>query len=206
MAQVQITDLPTPSEMRGGWSALAAVQAAHGWDKFVYATEKEWFYHDGCGNWCCLRFHSKNKAVLVGHDHEWSSTYFRESAEYFDKEETNLLEDAPSWWGKYAYPSPFGRWIGFIYGWNGSTWHSADYEIDDGFEQLGLLNAISADTYGGNSLSQTIEDFFEEADQEDIDRLVSADGNITSTILKAVIPTNTNAGIKAAKLFLKAKL
>ena len=73
---------------------MAAVCRSRGWNDSVYATSNEWFYHDGGGNWCTLRFLAKHRAVLLGHDHEYSHTYFGTAADYFDEEETDLLADA----------------------------------------------------------------------------------------------------------------
>ena len=201
MPLVEITDIPSPKQLRGGWATLAAAHAAYGWTKFVYADENEWFYHDGCGNWACLRFKSKNQAILLGHDHEYSDTYFAKAAEYFKKDETNLLKNAPKWWGDNLSPPPFGEWIGFIYGWNGKIWQSADYDIEDGFESVGLLNAITQ-----GYLSETIEFFLEEPDHEALAALIKADANFNAEKLKAVIPMDVEAGVLAAKRFLLAKI
>ena len=88
-------DLPNPITFRGGWAALAAVCASRGWTDDVYADDDQWCYHDGGGNWACVRFRENGRAVLLGHDHEHSETYFREAATYFEEEETDLLKDAP---------------------------------------------------------------------------------------------------------------
>ena len=90
--------LPHPDQLRNGWAVLAAVYAARGWGTDVYATPDEWLYHDGGGNWVCLRFKSSNQAVLIGHDHEYTETYFGEAAKYFEEYETDLLADTPDWW------------------------------------------------------------------------------------------------------------
>ena len=121
MSLVKI-DLPSPIELRGGWAALAAVCAARGWRDDVYAKINKWLYHDGGGNWACLRFNDKDKAVLFGHDREYSETYYGKAAKYFEEEETDLLADAPDWWGEDLSVESFGEWIGFIYGWNGHKW------------------------------------------------------------------------------------
>src|SRR5690349_2626430 len=63
-------DLPSPAQMRGGWAAFAAVLASRGWGRDAYAEPDQWLYHDGGGNWACLRFVEKDKVVLLGHDHE----------------------------------------------------------------------------------------------------------------------------------------
>lgn len=202
-------DLPSPTEMRGGWAALAAVYAARGWKRDVYATSSQWLFHDGGGNWACLRFIEKDKAVLIGHDHEYSETYFGEAAKYFEEEETNLLAGAPEWWGKDLDPRPFGEWIGFIYGWDGTKWQRANYEKEDGFESIGLLNACSI---GDNEL---LKQFASDSPglkgkpprTEALKALVAADANITNLLLEAVVPGwDIEAGVAAARMFRAVKL
>ncbi|KXJ40977.1 MAG: hypothetical protein AXA67_07045 [Methylothermaceae bacteria B42] len=123
---------------------MAAVLAARGWGDDVCAlSSNQWLYHDGGGNWAKLHFVDKSRAVLFGHDHEYSETYFGEAAEYFGEEETDLLKDAPDWWGEALNPEPQGPWIGFIYGWNGEKWQRASYDKGDGFDDVGLLAACS---------------------------------------------------------------
>lgn len=136
-------DLPSPISLRGGWASMAAVCASRGWNDSACATPHEWLYHDGGGNWACLRFQSEGRAVLLGHDHEYTDTYFGAAAKYFGEEETNLLADAPAWWANDLSLPPFGEWIGFIYGWDGQQWQRARYEKSDGFEKVGLLSSCS---------------------------------------------------------------
>ncbi len=191
--------------MQGGWAALAAVCAAHGWKDIVYATADQWLYHDGGGNWACLRFIDKDKAVLFGNDHEYSETYFGEAAEYFGEEETDLLAGAPDWWRIDLTILPIGDWVGFIYGWDGRKWQRADYETEDGFNSVGLLSACSISDY------EDLIEFASEApglngqppELEALGALVAADANITSGLLEAVVPGwNIEAGVEAARKFL----
>src|SRR5690349_11416021 len=102
MALVTI-DLPSPDEMRGRWAAFAAVCAARGWSDSCRADGGTWHYDDGGGNYADLVHLDGGRAVLLGNDHEYSDTYFAKAAEYFGEEETDLLADAPSWWGPPAY-------------------------------------------------------------------------------------------------------
>lgn len=202
-------DFPSPGQLRGGWAALAAVLASRGWDDDVYAAGKKWFYHDGGGNWACLRIVEPSSAVLVGHDHEYSQTYFRDAATYFGEEETDLLKGAPDWWGEDIDRMPFGDWIGFIYGWNGGAWQRADYDASDGFEALNLKGACSIDDV------QLIKSHAasapglngKELDEAKLAVLVSADAEITPAMLEAVVPGwNIDAGVAAARKFLEATL
>jgi len=201
-------DLPNPTSLRGGWAAMAAVCASRGWGDSVYATDNQWLYHDGGGNWACLRFQDQGRAVLLGHDHEYSDTYFGAAAEYFGEEETNLLADAPEWWSLNLDPKPFGEWIGFIYGWDGRQWQRATYQVNDGFNSVGLLDACSvtsiemlstfaADAPGLNGAAP---------DNKALIALVQADANVTDTLLESVVPGwDIAAGVAAARKFLNAR-
>jgi hypothetical protein len=77
--------------------------------------------------------------VLLGHDHEYSETYFAEAAAYFGEPETDLLAGAPDWWTPpvRAAATP-DQWVGFVYGFDGAAWWRAPYDVADGFTSLGL--------------------------------------------------------------------
>lgn len=207
MALVDV-DLPHPSRMRGGWAALAAVFGARGWQREAWAAPDEWFYHDGGGNWASLRFVEQDKLVLIGHDHEYSETYFREAAKYFGEEETDLLRGAPDWWASKLDRPLLGEWIGFIYGWNGHRWQRADYDKPDGFDQVGLLQACSLTDM--TALEQSA------ADAPDLDglppgdslrALVAADAEITHELLARAVPGwDIGAGVAAARRFREMRL
>lgn len=202
-------DLPSPAEMRDGWAALAAVLASRGWGEFAYAEPDQWLYHDGGGNWACLRFVEKNRFLLVGHDHEYSETYYGEAAKYFQEDETDLLSGAPDWWSSRLDPRPYGEWIGFVYGWNGTKWQRARYDVPDGFEQVGLLSACSVKNtellkehaIGAPGLSS------KPPRAEALSALVSAGANMTAETLERVVPGwDTRAGVAAAKRFLAMRV
>jgi hypothetical protein len=200
-------NLPSPRSLRGGWAAKAAVCASRGWSDVVYATPREWLFHDGGGNWACLRFQSEGRAVLFGHDHEYSNTYFGAAAEYFDEPETNLLEDAPAWWAQDLSTPPFGEWIGFIYGWDGLKWQRANYDLSDGFENVGLLDSCSVSNL--NDLLEHAKDapglMGQSPDPTVLAALIAADANITYGLLYAVVPGwDIDAGVIAGRKFLEA--
>ena len=178
--------------------------ASRGWGKDVYATSSQWAYHDGGGNWISLRFKEKNRIVLLGHDHEYSNTYFGEAATYFGEEETDLLAGAPNWWSFDLEPHPFGEWIGFIYGWDGTNWRRASYEASDGFDSIGLLDACSMES------TDLLRDFAADApglkgqppSPEALRSLVAADANIDPSLLEAVVPGwDIAAGVEAGRRF-----
>lgn len=202
-------NLPPPHQLRGGWAALSAVCASRGWGDIVYATADQWLYHDGGGNWACLRLIENDKIILLGHDHEYSETYFREAAKYFEEAETDLLKGAPAWWGRRLDPKPFGEWIGFVYGWNGLKWQRASYDKADGFDDVGLLRACS------QSNTELLREFASEAPglkgvppgEDALKNLISADGRITPALLERVVPGwDVLAGTAAAQKFLEMPL
>lgn len=137
--------MPSPAQLRPRWAAFAAVLAGLGprWADGAHASDGTWHYDDGGGNWADLCVTPAGHAVLVGHDHEYSDTYFGHAAEYFEEPHTDLLAGAPAWWSAAIAPyldDITGRsiWIGFIYGFDGRSWSRADYEVDDGFRSLAV--------------------------------------------------------------------
>ena len=204
MSLIEI-DLPEPEELRKGWAAISAVYAAKGWSDDIYASTDEWLFHDGGGNWACLRFIDTDKAILIGHDHEYSETYFQKAATYFEEEETDLLKDAPSWWSTNLSPEPFGEWIGFIYGWDGKKWQRADYNKEDGFNSVGLIDAcfnnpiefIKTNSMDNAKIKKN------PPSHAAIQAIVDADADIPRSLLKQVIPGwNLKKGSEAARRFL----
>lgn len=207
--QLVTVTLPAPSQLRPGWAALAAVCAARGWSNDTYATDNQWHFHDGGGNWVKLRKIGDDQVVLIGHDHEYSDTYFREGAAYFQEEETDLLAGAPKWWSQDLSTGEFENWVGFIYGWNGNIWQRARYNKEDGFHSVGLLNMCVNDAI--NTLKEYASDApgltDKNLDDESVKRLLAADGHFTAEMLNAVVPGwDIEAGIKAGKQFLAMKL
>lgn len=198
--------LPPPAQLRGGWAALAAVYAARGWGDMVYATPDQWLYHDGGGNWACLRLIAQDKLVLMGHDHEYSDTYFGEAATYFEETETDLLLGAPDWWGARLDPRPFGEWVGFVYGWDGLKWQRASYDVPDGFKQVGLLGACSLTNTELLAEAACPAPGLQGAMPSDevLRALVAADAKVSAELLEKVVPGwDIAAGVAAAQQFLK---
>ncbi len=199
-------DLPSPAALRGGWAALAAVCASRGWARDVCAEADQWLFHDGGGNWACLRFVAKDKILLVGHDHEYSETYYGEAARYFEEKETDLLDGAPDWWRTKLDPLPFGDWIGFVYGWNGHKWQRAAYDLPDGFDEVGLVKACSVSGIGGLAEHAADAPGLKGAPSnvEALAAMVSADATITPVLLERAVPGwDIDAGVAAARRFLE---
>lgn len=142
---LQPLDLPAPDVMRPRWAAASAVLTGIGYGRGCFATVDRWHYDDAGGNRADLVFVGGGRAVLLGHDHEFSETYFRDAATYFDEPETDLLADAPDWWATPLQDRDPTEWVGFVYGWDGSAWQRADYELDDGFRSVGLPAVSEAD-------------------------------------------------------------
>lgn len=211
MALIEL-DIPSPRALRGGWALMAAAFAARGWTGDTFATEREWFWHDGAGNWAAIRYLAPSRAILFGHDHEYSDTYFREAATYFEMEETDLLKDAPAWWGTDLSLPRFAEWIGFIYGWDGAVWRRVEYRPlagsddppDDGFQSVRLLDACSVSCVAFVSEFLT-GDEGNLPNPTSVQALVDADAQFTSPDFEAVMPGHdTDAAIAAARAFLKA--
>ena len=141
----RIDHLPRPDDLAPGWAAIAAVLATRGprWATSAFADGDTWHHDDGGGNWADLVHGDHGRAVLIGHDHEYSDTYFRDAAEYFGEPETDLLAETPDWWAALSATHldairTQGGWVGFVYGFDGSSWWRATYAPDDGFASLAL--------------------------------------------------------------------
>jgi hypothetical protein len=203
-------ELPQPGEMRGRWAAFAAVCAARGWGDDCSADGPVWHFDDGGGNWADLHHVGAGRAVLVGHDHEYSATYYDTAAEYFQKPETDLLADAPAWWAPPARAAlERGLWVGFVYGYEDGVWRRAEYDLHDGFTSVGLP------AVDNGRCRELIVDFVQAApglagqapDPRAVDALVAADAEVTEEHVTAVIGAtgwDPAAGAAAAREFLRA--
>ena len=195
-------DFPPPRALRPGGAALAAVCAARGWGATVGADGDTWRYDDGGGNWACLRHAGEGRWVLFGHDHEYSDTYFREAAAYFDAPETDLLAGAPAWWGERLQPPFADRWIGFVYGFEDGQWRRADYPADDGFAALDLAAAFSL--VGITTLGELAGGDDDPPPEAALRALLDADGMVTEAQLRAAMRgdgLDLAAGVAAARAF-----
>ncbi|GAA3459892.1 proteophosphoglycan 5 [Saccharothrix longispora] len=200
MALVEV-ELPDPAWMRARWAAFAAVCAARGWGDSCHADGAVWHYDDGGGNWADLHHLDGGRAVLIGHDHEYSETYHGPAAEYFEEEETDLLAGAPDWWAPpVAAAQETGYWVGFAYGFEDGAWRRAEYEADDGFDSL---NPPFADDARCRDLITEFAGSSAPADA--VDALIAADADITGPLLTAVIGARPGwdpaAGAAAAHRF-----
>ena len=204
MALVPV-DLPAPAAMRGRWAAFAAICAARGWSDVCHADGPRWHYDDAGGNWADLVHVGAGRAVLLGHDHEYSDTYYTQAAAFFDEPETDLLAGTPDWWAPPVRAAATAdSWVGFAYGFDGTAWWRAEYEADDGFKGV-ALPAVDLVRY-----RELATDFSEDApgldgppDAAAIDALATADGDISPELLRTVVGPvwDADAGAAAAQRF-----
>ncbi|MET3861641.1 hypothetical protein ABIE38_002577 [Dietzia sp. 2505] len=208
-------DLPRPDTMAPRWSALAAVLAAYGprWAESAYSDGSTWHYDDGGGNWADIRFVGNERAVLLGHDHEYSETYFRGAAEYFREPETDLLAGCPPWWaeaiGDYLERiDTHGMWIGFIYGYDGGTWTRADYSADDGFSSLNLPvlddRPVLKQIFDQLTMSIGGRPAAADPDPRDLDRMLAECPDLSADTAQALLggrELDVDAALRAAHQF-----
>ena len=191
-------DLPAPDELRHPWAALAAGMGSIGYgDKDCNAHGGDWFYHDGGGNWCRLFRYADGRALLIGSDHEYSETYFREAAEYFGEEETDLLAGGEPWWEDAVewHDRADGEWISFLYAFDGAGWRRAGYDKDDGFSSLGLP-AMSPSRLE-ESLVETCSGAEEPTDgaRGAARAVIAAGPEVTEEMVRALGPAVTEPGV-----------
>ncbi|MBB5958110.1 hypothetical protein FHS29_004718 [Saccharothrix tamanrassetensis] len=202
-----VVDLPEPAWMRGRWAAFAAVCAARGWADSCHADGTVWHYDDGGGNWADLHHVGGGRAVLIGHDHEYSETYYSTAAEYFEEPETDLLAGAPEWWAPPVRTAlEQGSWVGFVYGFEDGVWRRAPYDLDDGFDSVNLPAADD------RRCRELITEFAQDApglagaapDPDAVGALIAADGDVTEEHVAAVVGAtgwDAAAGATAARGF-----
>ncbi len=200
-------DLPAPDVLRSRWAAHAAVMAALGYGDLSNANAQRWHYDDAGGNWAELVLLEGGRAVLFGHDHEYSETYFREAATYFQEEETDLLLGAPNWWGSELPRDP-DRWVGFVYGFENSKWQRVAYDLNDGFESVGLPAVSFDQLYGlvAGFISGKAQDAGSNhvPTEDSVRVLVERGADITANDLRVVfseLEVDIAAGVAAAQAF-----
>ncbi|MDO5498442.1 MAG: hypothetical protein Q4F67_02030 [Propionibacteriaceae bacterium] len=183
MTNLVPVEMPSPDTMAGPWSVAAALNILQGWgDDDCNAHDGDFWFHDGGGNWCKLFRFADGRAVLMGHDHEYSETYFAEAAEYFEEPATDLLAGAPAWWAQVAQDQALRGdmpWVGFIYGWDGTGWSRAPYAADDG------LTSLNPPLVRDRVLDQ-LDDEFPDAGEAECRALIDAAPNLTRAHLEAL--------------------
>ncbi len=200
-------DLPTPEQMRGRWAAYAAICAARRRGG-AWAEGPVWHFDDGGGNWAELHHLGAGRAVLIGHDHEYSETYYGPAAEEFGEEETDVLAGAPHWWRPTVKRTLDAQdYVGFVYGFDADGWQRADYSAEDGFRSVGLPALSIEDTRESITCSAGSALGLRGAapSTDAVDALIAADGDVTEEHVSAVIGTggwDAIAGTAAARKFL----
>ncbi|WP_432560061.1 hypothetical protein [Granulicoccus sp. GXG6511] len=183
MNELVPVEMPSPDTMAAPWAVAAALNTLRGWgEDDCNALGGDFWFHDGGGNWCKLFRFADGRAVLIGHDHEYSETYFAEAAEYFEEPATDLLAGAPDWWAGVVRDQALRGdmpWVGFIYGWDGAAWSRAAYELDDG------LTSLNPPIVRDRVLDQLHEEF-PDAGTETCTALLDAAPNITRAHLEAL--------------------
>src|SRR5699024_6415257 len=87
-----------------------------------------------CGDaaWMALLRPGGERALLAGWHHEFSLT---EGSGRDGDAGTDLVGDAPGWWHRgVEHARGHGRYLGFLYGWDGVRWWRLDQPTDDGFD------------------------------------------------------------------------
>jgi hypothetical protein len=198
-------DLPPPDALRGRWAAFAAICAARGWDGSCHADGPRWHFDDGGGNWADLVHVGDGRAVLLGHDHEYSETYYADAAAYFGEPETDLLAGAPDWWAPpvRAAATP-ESWVGFAYGFDGARWSRAPYDLEDGFGSVGLP-ALDEAAYRdlAGAFTQDAPGRGDVPDDAAFDALATAGPDVSVPALRVVVGPawDAEAGVAAARRF-----
>lgn len=179
---------------------------APGWH--CWADGPVWHFDDSGGNRAELHHLAAGRAVLIGHDHEYSETYYSPAAEEFGEDETDVLAESPDWWRPVVERILAAKdYVGFVYGFDGSAWKRADYSTEDGFHSVGLP-ALSFE-----KSRESIISFAQDApglggsapSPAAVEALIAADGDVTEAHVSAVIGTSgwdPAAGAAAARKFL----
>lgn len=98
-----------------------------------------------------LHLRPDGTALLLGSNDDDATTYFRQSALYFEEPETDLLAGAPPWWDELLEQFHDGlrgpavearaEWVTFLYGWDGIRWTKA-VGAPDGSQAGWILEAL----------------------------------------------------------------
>lgn len=121
----------TPDIIASLLAVDAAVRAAVGLEHSPPTSAAlHWAGTDGM--WMALVRPGEGRALLAGWHHEFSLT---EGSGRAGEAGTDLVGDAPGWWRRGAeHARSHGAYLGFLYGWDGSSWWRLDQPTDDGFD------------------------------------------------------------------------
>ena len=157
-----------------------------------------------CGDaaWMALLRPGGERALLAGWHHEFSLT---EGSGRDGDAGTDLMGDAPGWWHRgVEHARGHGRYLGFLYGWDGVRWWRLDQPTDDGFDPeffpvtgyalREIIDALADDT------------LLDAPDPRSVDALLAAGADLTAEQLTAVLRSadgwpevDAQAGLRAAR-------
>ena len=141
-------DLPDPDVLWARWGAFAATMTAAGYDDVYWCDAAGAHLDDHGGNWSRLVRVEGGRAVLFGHDHEYSDTTTASPP-------IDLLAGAPGWlpWDELL-PHVDGYGLGYCYWWESAGWERVDYPGDPGD---GLRQTIGACLDGDAARADLVE-------------------------------------------------
>lgn len=193
----------TPDDIASLLAVDATVRSAVGLEHSApSAAALHWAGADGM--WMALVRPGEGRALLAGWHHEFS---LAEGSGRAGETGTDLVGDAPGWWRRgVEYAQSNGAYLGFLYGWDGSSWWRLDQPADDGFdpELFPVTRPALRDI-----IDELADDTLLDAPApEAVDALLAAGSALTSAQLAAVLHApdgwpaiDVDAGVRAARAF-----
>ena len=193
----------TPDHIVDFLAVDAAVRAAVGVEHPAPAAAAlDWAGADGV--WMSLVRPGDGRALLTGWHHEFSLT---EGSGRAGEAGTDLVGDAPGWWRRgVEHARARDAYLGFLYGWDGSTWWRLDQPTDDGFDpEIFPVTLLALREIIDELADDTL---LEAPDPEAVDALLAAGAGLTADHLAAVLRSadgwpevDTAAGVRAARAY-----
>lgn len=193
----------TPETLTSFLAVDAAVRAAVGVPHTEPGpTAMDW--DGGEGVWMSLIRPGEGRALLAGWHHEFSLT---DGSGPGSEPGTDLVGDAPGWWRRgVEHARAHDRYLGFLYGWDGSGWWRLDQPTDDGFDpDIFPVTPLAMREIVDELADDTLLDV---PDPESVDALLAAGAELTTADLGAVLNTpdgwpeiDLEAGVRAARLY-----
>lgn len=194
------TAAPAPAQDPGAGMGTGADSEEHGGGTAL--SHPGW--SDENGSWISLVLPGEGRALIAGWHAEESET--EASGTSLDGG-TDLIDVAPGWWRRgIDHARARGDVLGFLYGWDGSSWWRAPYDTADGFDPdffpvsretvAELVNELAADT------------LLDDPSSEALDALLAAGVRLDGDTLSAALRTedgwpevDTDAGVRTARAF-----
>lgn len=193
----------TPHDIAALLAVDAAVRATVGLDTpRPGATTLEWSGEDGM--WLALLSPGEGRALLAGWHPEFSLT---DGSGRAGDAGTDLVGDAPGWWRRgVEHARSHGRYLGFLYGWDGARWWRVDQPVDDGFDPE--LFPVTREALRDIVDELADDTLLDPPDPAAVDRLVEAGADLTADHLTAALhapdgwpEVDIEAGVRAARDF-----